>query len=155
LLIAGSGGGRIESYKKLVDRLQLGSEVRFLGLVDGIDRVYPIADIYVLPTLADPCPLAPLEAMAAGVATVMSSSMYNGSAELITKGEALILSDPNDPQEIASTLMTLMDAQSRAALAEKGRQLMRQLTWDKTAADTLSAYRDVIRMRLACREATS
>ena len=155
LLIAGGGGERIKSYRKLVDELRLGSEVRFLGLVDGIDRIYPIADMYVLPTLADPCPLAPLEAMAAGVATVMSSSTYNGSAELITKGEALILSDPNDPQEIAATLVMLMDAQSRAVLAEKGRQLMRQLTWDKTAADTLSAYRDVIRMRLTCREATS
>ena len=155
LLIAGGGGERIKSYRKLVDKLRLGSEVRFLGLVDGIDRIYPIADMYVLPTLADPCPLAPLEAMAAGVATVMSSSTYNGSAELITKGEALILSDPNDPQEIAATLVMLMDAQSRAVLAEKGRQLMRQLTWDKTAADTLSAYRDVIRMRLTCREATS
>ncbi|MDP1756370.1 MAG: glycosyltransferase family 4 protein, partial [Pseudohongiella sp.] len=144
LLIAGGGGERIESYKKLVDSLQLGSEVRFLGLVDSIDRIYPIADMYVLPTLADPCPLAPLEAMAAGVATVMSSSTYNGTAELIRHGEAVILSNPQDPEEIAAALLKLMDPHVRQQMAEKGQQLVRQLTWDKTAAVTVAAYQDVI-----------
>lgn len=154
LLVAGGGGGRLEHYKALADRLQLGREVKFLGLVSDVERLYPLADVFILPTLADPCPLSPLEAMAAGVATVMSSSEFNGSAELITKGEALILTDPNDPHEIASNLTALMDGHARASLAEKGRQLVRQLTWDKTAEETLSVYRDVIRMRMACREAT-
>ncbi len=144
LLIAGGGGERIESYKKLVDSLQLGSEVRFLGLVDSIDRIYSIADMYVLPTLADPCPLAPLEAMAAGVATVMSSSTYNGTAELIRQGEAVILSNPQDPEEIAAALLKLMDPHVRQEMAEKGQQLVRQLTWDNTAAVTAAAYQDVI-----------
>lgn len=152
LLIAGGGGERIESYKKLVARLQLGSEVRFLGLVDGIDRIYPIADMYVLPTLADPCPLAPLEAMAAGVATVMSSSTYNGSAELIRQGEAVILSNPQDPEEIASALLKLMNSQIRQQVAEKGQQLVRQLTWDKTAAVTAAAYQDVIHSKALDRQ---
>jgi UDP-glucose:(heptosyl)LPS alpha-1,3-glucosyltransferase len=147
LLIAGGGGERIEYYKKLVEKLQLGSEVRFLGLVDDIDRIYPIADMYVLPTLADPCPLAPLEAMAAGVATVMSSSAYNGSAELIRQGEAVILSNPHDPEEIASALLKLMNSHVRQQVAEKGQQLMRQLTWDKTAAVTAAVYQDVIRSK--------
>lgn len=152
LLIAGGGGERIESYKKLVDRLQLGSEVRFLGLVDGIDRIYPIADMYVLPTLADPCPLAPLEAMAAGVATVMSSSTYNGTAELIRPGEAVILSNPHDPEEIASALLKLMNSHVRQQVAEKGQQLVRQLTWDKTAAVTAAAYQDVIQSKTLDRQ---
>ncbi len=152
LLIAGGGGERIESYKKLVDRLQLGSEVRFLGLVDGIDRIYPIADIYVLPTLADPCPLAPLEAMAAGVATVMSSSTYNGTAELIRQGEAVILSNPHDPEEIAAVLLKLMNPHVRQQVAEKGQQLVRQLTWDNTAAVTAAAYQDVIQSKTLDRQ---
>jgi len=147
LLIAGGGGERIEYYKKLVDWLQLGSEVRFLGLIDGIDRIYPIADMYVLPTLADPCPLAPLEAMAAGVATVMSSSTYNGTAELIRQGEAVILSNPQDPEEIASALLKLMNTHDRQQVAMKGQQLVRQLTWDKTAAVTAAAYQDVIQSK--------
>lgn len=144
LLVAGGGGGKLDYYKSLTDKMQLGSEVRFLGLVQEIERVYPIADLYILPTLADPCPLAPLEAMAAGIATIMSASDFNGSAELIRNGEAHLLFDPHDPREIADVLMKLTDNRVRQELAEKGCQLVRQLTWDKTAAETLSAYRMAI-----------
>jgi UDP-glucose:(heptosyl)LPS alpha-1,3-glucosyltransferase len=147
LLIAGGGGGKLDYYKSLTDKMQLGAEVRFLGLVQDIERIYPIADIYILPTLADPCPLAPLEAMAAGVATIMSASDFNGSAELIRNGEAVLLSDPHDPQEIASALMKLTDSRVRSELAEKGRQLVRQFTWDETAAKTLLAYRDAMQRK--------
>lgn len=147
LLIAGGGGGKLDYYKSLVEKRQLGPEVRFLGLVQDIERIYPIADMYILPTLADPCPLAPLEAMAAGVATIMSASEYNGSAELVRNGEALLLSDPHNPQEIADALMKLTDSRVRNELAERGRQLVRQFTWDKTAAETLSAYRAVMQRK--------
>ncbi|MGA6826562.1 glycosyltransferase family 4 protein [Nitrospira sp. NS4] len=153
LLIAGGGGGKLDHYTRLTETMGLGSEVRFLGLVQDIERIYPIADMYVLPTLADPCPLAPLEAMAAGVATIMSGPDFNGSAELIRNGEALLLSDPRDPHEIAQALKTLMDSRVRQELAEKGRQVVRQFTWDKTAAETLSAYRDVMRRKRLHREA--
>lgn len=147
LLIAGGGGGKFDYYKSLADKMKLGAEVRFLGLVQDIERIYPIADIYILPTLADPCPLAPLEAMAAGVAAIMSASEYNGSAELVRNGEAVLLSDPHDPQEIANALMKLTDSRVRNELAEKGRRLVRQFTWDKTAAETLSAYRAVMQRK--------
>jgi len=147
LLIAGGGGGKLDYYKQLTDKMHLGSEVWFLGLVPEIERIYPIADLYVLPTLADPCPLAPLEAMAAGVATIMSASDFNGSAELIQHGEARLLSNPRDPQEIAQAVMSLTDSRARQELAEKGRALVRQFTWDKTAEDTLSAYRAVLRRK--------
>ncbi|ULA65002.1 MAG: Glycosyltransferase family 4 protein [Nitrospira sp.] len=149
LLIAGGGGGRLDHYKSLADKMGLGAEVRFLGLVQDIERIYPVADMYILPTLADPCPLAPLEAMAAGVATIMSGAEFNGSAELVRDGEAVLLSDPRNPQEIAAALMHLADSRVRRELAEKGRQLVRQFTWNKTAEETLSAYRVAIERKPA------
>lgn len=147
LLIAGGGGGKLDYYKDLTNKMGLGAEVRFLGLVQDIEQMYLIADLYILPTIADPCPLAPLEAMAAGVATIMSASEFNGSAELIQHGEAVLLSRPRDPKEIASALMSLTDRQVRHELAEKGQQLVRQFSWDKTAAETLSAYRTVMQRK--------
>ena len=147
LLIAGGGGGKLDYYKSLTDKMKLSGEVRFLGLVQDIERIYQVADIYILPTLADPCPLAPLEAMAAGVVTIMSASDFNGSAELIRNGEAVLLSDPRNPQDIANALMRLTDRQVRCELAEKGRRLVHQLTWDKTTAETVSAYRAVMQRK--------
>ncbi|MFO0708112.1 MAG: glycosyltransferase family 4 protein [Nitrospira sp.] len=147
LLIAGGGGGRLDYYKGLAGRMGLTGDVRFLGLVQQIEQFYPLADVYVLPTLADPCPLAPLEAMAAGVATVMSASAYNGSAELIREGEAVLLSDPRNPQEIVDTLTRLMDRQVRDTLARNGCQAARRWSWDQAAAETLAAYRDVMQRK--------
>jgi len=149
LLVAGGGGGKLDYYKSLTDKMGLGTEVRFLGLVQNIERMYPVADMYILPTLADPCPLAPLEAMAAGVATIMSGSEFNGSAELIRNGEAVLLTEPRNPQEISSALLNLTDGLVRRKLADKGRQLVRQFTWDKTAEETLSAYRVMLERKRA------
>ena len=39
---------------------------------------YALADIFVLPTLSDPSPLAPLEAMAHGCAAIISCGRFNG-----------------------------------------------------------------------------
>lgn len=148
LLVAGGGGGRLEQYKRLAEAMGLSGDVRFLGLVQQIERFYPLADVYVLPTLADPCPLAPLEAMAAGIATVMSSSDYNGSAELIREGEAVLLSNPRDPQEIAAALTRLADQAVRETLANNGRLAARRWSWDQAAGETLAAYRDVMQRKI-------
>jgi UDP-glucose:(heptosyl)LPS alpha-1,3-glucosyltransferase len=144
LVVAGGGGGKLKEYVKLAEKLGLHDDVVFLGLVRDVEELYAIADVYILPTLSDPCPLAPLEAMASGVATIMSCSKYAGTAELIKNGEALILENPKDPQEIASALRRLMEKSYRDALSEKGRQLAETLTWERTTEDTLSTYYEVL-----------
>jgi UDP-glucose:(heptosyl)LPS alpha-1,3-glucosyltransferase len=144
LVVAGGGGGKLKEYTKLAEKLGLGDDIIFLGLVRDVEELYAISDVYILPTLSDPCPLSPLEAMASGVATIMSCSKYAGTAELIKNGEALILEDPKDSQEIASALHRLMDESYREELKEKGRRLAEELTWERTTEDTLSTYYEVL-----------
>jgi UDP-glucose:(heptosyl)LPS alpha-1,3-glucosyltransferase len=140
----GGGGGKLKEYTKLAEKLGLGDDVIFLGLVRDVEELYAMSDVYILPTLSDPCPLAPLEAMASGVATIMSCSTYAGTAELVKNGEALILENPQDAQEIANALRRLMDEGYRKALSEKGRRLAEKLTWERTTEDTLSTYYEVL-----------
>ena len=147
LVVAGGGGGKLKKYTKLAEELGLGDNIIFLGLVPDVEKLYAISDIYILPTLSDPCPLSPLEAMASGVATIMSCSRYAGTAELIANGEALILENPKDAQEIASALLRLMEKSYRDELSEKGRRLAETLTWEKTAEDTLSTYYEVLKRK--------
>ena len=64
LIIA--GGGEKKRYVSLARRLGVEKNVIFLGLVEHIDDIYSISDIFILPTLIDPAGMAPLEAMAAG-----------------------------------------------------------------------------------------
>ena len=147
IVVAGGGGGKLEEYMKLAEKLGLGDDIIFLGLVRDVEELYAISDAYILPTLSDPCPLAPLEAMACGVATIMSSSKYAGTAELIKNGEALILEDPKDSDEIANALRRLMDEGYRKELSEKGRRLAEKLTWEGTTEATLSTYYEVLKRK--------
>jgi UDP-glucose:(heptosyl)LPS alpha-1,3-glucosyltransferase len=144
LVVAGGGGGKLEAYMKLAENLGLGDDIIFLGLVREVEELYALSDAYILPTLSDPCPLAPLEAMASGVATIMSCSKYAGTAELIKNGEALILEDPKDVDEIANALRRLMEESYRKELSEKGRRLAETLTWERTTEDSLSTYYEVL-----------
>jgi UDP-glucose:(heptosyl)LPS alpha-1,3-glucosyltransferase len=144
LLIAGGGGGRKKEYVRLAKNLGIGNRTIFLGLAEDVENIYAASDIYVLPTLSDPSPLAPLEAMASGLATIMSNECYNGTAEHIKHGEALILSDPRDPEEIAAALRKLTDTAYRLELGKKGRRIAESITWEKATEVTLAAYHDVL-----------
>jgi UDP-glucose:(heptosyl)LPS alpha-1,3-glucosyltransferase len=145
LLVA--GGGKQKKYLKLAKRLGIENNVVFLGLVQNIEDTYAMADIYVLPTLSDPSPMAPIEAMASGIPTIMSSPEYAGSAEHIKNGEALLLENPDDPLEIKTCLNKLMDPNYRMSLREKGFNLASRLTWEKTTEDTLDVFYAVLNLK--------
>lgn len=144
LLVA--GGGEQRKYNKLAHELGIGDRVLFLGMVEEIEKIYAVADIYILPTLSEPAGMSPLEAMAAGVATALSCSRYAGSAELI-KDEALLLTNPDRPEDIANAIDRLMDEDYRSELSKRGQALAARFTWDKTTEDTLEVYERVLQRK--------
>jgi glycosyltransferase involved in cell wall biosynthesis len=127
------GGGNTDLYKQQAAALQIGDKIIFAGLVKNTSDYYAAADIFILPTLSDPSPLSPLEAMAHGCATIMSCGRYNGAAEHIKNNEAILLEDPRNPFEIAGAIERLMNPDIREAYSNKGRDLVRELSWDRTA----------------------
>ena len=145
LLIA--GGGDQKGYLRAARRLGIENRVIFLGLVEDIENVYAISDVYILPTLSEPAGMSPMEAMAAGLPTVLSSPEYAGSSELIKNGEAMILKSPDRPREIAEALSRLMDKDLREDLGSRGQRLARELTWERTTEDTLSVYKRILQSR--------
>jgi UDP-glucose:(heptosyl)LPS alpha-1,3-glucosyltransferase len=147
LVVAGGGGGKMKRYRKLAKDLGLGNHVVFLGLVKNVEELYAVSDAFILPTISDPSPMAPIEAMIFGLPTVMSCSEYSGAAEHVKSGEALILNNPRDPQEIAEALRKLMDPGFRSQLGRMGQTLAAKLTWETTTLNTLSAYEEVMRRK--------
>lgn len=144
LVIVGEGGGTRREHVQVAKNLGIEHKTLFLGLVENVEPIYAASDIFVLPTLSDPFGMAPFEAMAFGIATILSSTDYAGCAELINHGEALILENPRDAEEIAEALRKLMDKTYRLELSEKGRRIAEALTWERTTDETLSAYYDVL-----------
>lgn len=131
LLVAGGGDPRGFENER----------AQFLGLVADVQTVYAAADLYALPTLSDPSPMAPLEAMACGLPVIVSNAQWTGVAEHVQQGEAVLLTDPRNPAELAQAIRSLKDPAGRMAYAAQGLALARRITWDETARRTLDAYR--------------
>jgi len=147
LIVAGGGGGKMNRYKELVNHLRLDERVLFLGLVENVGEIYALADATILPTLSDPWGMAPMEAMRAGLPTALSSAEYCGAAEYVQGGEALIINNPSDPREIQEAIIKLTEPECRNELSQKGQALAAELTWEKTTADSLATYEEVLRRK--------
>lgn len=143
------GGKDLEPYQKRAGELGINGRLTWAGRVNNVKDYYALADIFVLPTLSDPSPLAPLEAMAYGCAAIISSGRYTGAAELIKNGEAIVLENPRNADEIARAMGRLLDPATRQTLARRGQELTRELSWDRTAGVILEA------LEKACREVAS
>jgi UDP-glucose:(heptosyl)LPS alpha-1,3-glucosyltransferase len=143
------GGEDPAPYQKRARELQISDRITWAGRVNNVKDYYALADIFVLPTLSDPSPLAPLEGMAHGCAAVVSCGRYTGVAELVRNGEAILLEDPKNPSEIARAIERLLDPVLRKQYADKGRELARNLSWDRTAGVILAALEASRRERRA------
>lgn len=133
------GGQDPAPYRKQALALGIQERLTWAGRVNNVKDYYALADIFVLPTLSDASPIAPLEAMAYGCAAIVSAGRYTGAAELIKNGEAISLEDPRNPAEIARAIGQLMDLPTRESFARRGRELTRDLSWDRTAGVILQA----------------
>jgi UDP-glucose:(heptosyl)LPS alpha-1,3-glucosyltransferase len=97
--------------------------------------MYHAGDVFVLPSLYDPCANTCLEAMAAGLPVVTSAA--NGAAELVegTTADA-ILRDPLDVVGLADRLTPLLDADARRARGEAGRAVAGGLSHQRMVEET-------------------
>jgi UDP-glucose:(heptosyl)LPS alpha-1,3-glucosyltransferase len=145
LLVAGAGD--LPTYLRLAEHLGLADRVTFLGRISDIYPLYLLADAFILPTLDDPCPIAPLEAMSCGTATIMSNVPWCGTAEHIRHDEAVLLRNPRDANEIAQVIDRLADPAVRRGYAKRGRALGRTLGWEHTTRITLETFDRVMAER--------
>ncbi len=141
------GGGDIDNYRAKARELEIEDQVIFTGMARDIYPLYIMADAFCLPTLADPCPIAPVEAMACGTATIMSNVPWCGTAEHVKNDEAIILGDPRDPEEIKKAIIRLLNDDEREKISSRGRDLARSITWEATTAATMTAFNEVLARR--------
>lgn len=138
LLVAGAGN--VRPFENEAIQLGIRDKIFFLGLVQDVQAVYAASDLFILPTLSDPCPMAPLEAMASGLPVIMSNANITGVAEHVKKSEAILLNDPRSASELADVIKRMQDSATRSEYISKGLQLVQEITWDKTARETLKSY---------------
>lgn len=107
LLLAGEGRER-KRLESLARELGVASRVRFLGNVDHVERLAPLADIAVLPSLREGLSNAMLECMACGLPMV--ASRVGGNPDFVIEGRTGWLHDAADGAGLARQLAAARDA---------------------------------------------
>jgi glycosyltransferase involved in cell wall biosynthesis len=129
LVFTGADHGNRPYIEKLITELRLNDQVHFLGFVprEDLNDLYRNAFALTYMTLFGPENLPPLEAFAFGCPVV--ASRVSGAEEQL--GEAAILVNPIDPQDIAAGLLRLhADPQLRKTLVERGHERATRWTPD-------------------------
>jgi glycosyltransferase involved in cell wall biosynthesis len=96
--------------ESLARELGLEQHVTFLGKQDHIERLIPLADVFLLPSQLESFGLAALEAMACGVPAV--STRVGGVPELITHEVDGFLEAPGDVAAQAARVTALVTDES-------------------------------------------
>jgi glycosyltransferase involved in cell wall biosynthesis len=143
LNIVGSGPER-ENLEAQVRRLGMKSSVHFLGATLTPMPLLRSSDIFVHAALADPCPLAVMEARTAGCAIIGTD--VGGIPEVLEFGKAGRLVPPRDPPAIAAELRFLMaDSTMRRDWRENARRGSDYFSVSRVAEDHDIVYKSVAR----------
>lgn len=137
---APAGAAHPGELRQLAASLGLGATVTFCGYVPRADAHCAEFDIQAVCSLAEPCGLATLEAMAQGLPVVATAS--GGSPELLDDGIEGFLVPPGDPERLARRLDCLLDSQGlRREMGRRGRtRVERDFGLDRMLDRTEAVY---------------
>ncbi len=145
LVLAGAPGGY--GARSIVDRIKRSScneRIRVTGYVSRqeLEQLYSQASIFAFPSLDEGFGIPVLEAMVHGVPVVTS----NRSALAEVAGDAALLIDPQQTEELRSALNRLIeDCELRSRLIELGRSRARMYTWERAVRATHAVYEELLR----------
>ncbi len=154
LIIAGRGG-MIDELKAEAASLGLNNKIYFTGYLDSkqVQKMYKCADVAVFPSTYEPFGIVALEAMLAGVPTVVSD--VGGLNEIVNHGVDGMKSYAGNPNSIADSITALLyDHQLANNCAKRAKQKVKeQFNWEKIAQDTHFTYEKAICQTMAERQA--
>jgi len=108
---------------------------------DELIKLYNNAEMLVYPSLYEGFGLPLLEAMACG--TPIAASYSSSIPEVV--GEAAVYFDPLSVNEMAQKMFELIESEElRGKLIEAGLKRVAFFTWERTAQETINAYREVL-----------
>ncbi len=140
------GGPDLEAYRDLAGSLDSAAAVIFAGPQDDPYPWMLGADIFVLPSLADPAPLVLPEAREAGCAIIATA--VDGIPELLEQGSAGLLVPAQAPDQLLEAMASLLETPERLAEWRANSQIrIGFLTIQRVAEETQRVYEAAIGRR--------
>lgn len=146
LLISGATESGFEEYHARIAADGLQNRVRWLGRVphESMPALYGAVDILVYPSVYEGFGLPPLEAMSVGTPVVAASA----SCLPDVLGAAALLVPPDDHNGFAHAMNALLSEQElREKMVAAGKARAATYTWERTARQTLEAYKAAANMK--------
>lgn len=144
LVIAGKKGKSYALYKKRCEELNISNKVIFPGFIklEHLPYFYSACELFVYPSFYEGFGLPPVEAMACNCAVITSNTTSIPEVVL----DSALLIDPYNINELCfSMYKVLNDYTLKSSLIKKGHKRASELTWEKTALNTINAYSQIIK----------
>ncbi len=139
-VIAGSGDMEMFLIEKAAE-LGISHKITFTGHMagDDVDRLYQMADVYVMPSVSEPFGITPLEALKNNVPVIISKQ--SGISEVISHALKVDFWDIN---ELSNKIISVLKySPLHETLVEYGREEAKEASWHKAADKCINIYRGV------------
>jgi len=140
-VMAGSGDMITQCIREVAD-LKLGRYVTFTGFLRGtdVDKIFSMADLYVMPSVSEPFGIAPLEALSHNVPVIISKQ--SGVSEVLTH---VLKVDFWDIDEMANKILAVLrHAPLQRTLRQHGSIELRKFAWRDSALKLKEVYESVM-----------
>jgi glycogen(starch) synthase len=142
-VMAGSGD-MIRRTIEMAASMGIGHKVLFTGFLRGsdVERVFKMADLYVMPSVSEPFGIAPLEAMIHDVPVIVSKQ--SGVSEILNHALKVDFWDVN---EMANKIVAVLRHPPLAStLRQHGSFDVRKRTWLDAARECVDVYGQAVGM---------
>jgi glycogen synthase len=143
--VMAGGGDLAEQVMATAEELGISRHVVFTGFLRkrDVDKVFKMADVYVMPSVSEPFGIAPLEALSHDVPVIISKQ--SGVAEVL---KHVLKVDFWDTEELANKILAVLRHPPLAAtLRDEGRMELRHLNWDDSARRVIEVYENLLQAR--------
>ena len=140
-VMAGSGD-MMQRAIEMAAELGIGSKVLFTGFLrgDDVQKIYKMADLFVMPSVSEPFGLVPLEALHNDVPVIISKQ--SGVSEVLTHALKVDFWDIDDmANKIAAVLKY---PPLKITLQNHGNFEVRKLRWEESAAKCAGIYEQTL-----------
>jgi glycosyltransferase involved in cell wall biosynthesis len=139
------GAGREEAaLRERAKALNLGDDVRFLGMRNDLGDLFRAMDIFAMPSLWEGLSLAMLSAMAAGLPVVATD--VGGVSDVLGRSERGFVLPPKDSVQLAQRILWCWAHRVESAeIAQRGREFVRSNYSDTAMVQRLmTIYENVL-----------
>ncbi len=145
LLIVGKGSQKL-LLQRLISKLNLDKTVKLIGELPKLEliKLYKSCHLFILPSIYEGQPLSLLEAWAAKIPCVSTTS---GDCQFLIRpgNNGYLIENIKDDNEIARKIISALENKKLNDLGLNGYSLVKNFfTWRGAAAKTLQTYKDLI-----------